>query len=109
MVTFAENPDVKLNRTEGDLISLHKVQLSVLETCARYVKKGGALYYSTCSVFACENDDVVGEFLQNNPAFSVERTQNPLPHEDTAYGMQFLPDEAFGAGFYFCKLRRAAE
>ena len=109
MGTVAENPDVKLNRTEGDLISLHKVQLSVLETCARYVKKGGALYYSTCSVFACENDDVVGEFLQNNPAFSVERTQNPLPHEDTAYGMQFLPDEAFGAGFYFCKLRRAAE
>ncbi len=109
MGTVTENPDVKLNRTEVDLASLHKVQRSILETCARYVKKGGALYYSTCSVFACENDGVVGEFLQKNPAFAVERTANPLPHEDTAYGIQFLPDDAFGAGFYFCKLRRAAD
>ncbi len=106
MGTVCENPDVKLRRKEEDLVSLQKMQRAILETCSRYVKKGGALYYSTCSVFACENDGIVRAFLSEHPEYVPERTQNPLPHEETAYGLQFLPDAAFGAGFYFCKLRR---
>jgi 16S rRNA C967 or C1407 C5-methylase (RsmB/RsmF family) len=44
--------------------------------------------------------------LQNNPQFSVEQTDSPLPHEKKKYELQFLPDRAFGAGFYVCKLRK---
>ncbi|MBP5242307.1 MAG: hypothetical protein J6Z36_01280 [Clostridia bacterium] len=106
MGTVSENPDVKLNRTAEDIPALNKIQKNILSACSRYVKKGGSLYYSTCSIFKQENDDVVREFLKNNPDFTVERTENPLPHEKTEYGLQFLPDKAFGAGFYFCKLRK---
>ena len=106
MGTVSENPDIKLNKTAEDIESLHPIQLNILKTCAKYVKKGGALYYSTCSVFRRENDDVVGEFLQQHPEFSVEFTDNPLAHERTKFGLQFLPDTAFGAGFYFCKLKK---
>ena len=102
--TISENPDIKLFRKEGDIASLNKVQLSILNTVCRYVKKGGALYYSTCSVLEAENDKIVERFLGAHPEFSVQTLQSPLSHTIKTYGLQFLPDTAYGAGFYVCKL-----
>lgn len=104
--TVSENPDVKLFRKKEDFAALKIAQLSILNTCSRYVKKGGALYYSTCSLFECENDGVVGEFLKENAEFSVAELCSPLEHDTKKFGLQFLPDRAYGAGFYVCKLLR---
>lgn len=104
--TVSENPDIKFFRKEEDFAELEKMQSDILSTVSRYVKKGGALYYSTCSLFERENDAVVEKFLTKNPAFEVEALESPLAHEKKKYGLQFLPDEAFGAGFYVCKMRR---
>ena len=104
--TVTENPDVKLFREEGDIIALQKTQANILKNCANYVKKGGALYYSTCSIFEAENDSQIAKFLQENKDFAVEEIACPLAHDKKKYGLQFLPDEAFGAGFYVSKLRR---
>ena len=104
--TVSENPDIKLNKSAEDIRALGKTQRAILSACSQYVKDKGCLYYSTCSVFAEENDNVVEWFLQNNPHFSVEQTDSPLEHEKKKYGLQFLPDRAFGAGFYVCKLRK---
>lgn len=106
MGTVCENPDIKLHKAEEDLTSLHAVQLAILSSCARYVRPGGCLYYSTCSLFECENDGVVSDFLSSACGFEAERADSPLAHVRTRHGLQFLPDDAFGAGFYFCKLRR---
>ena len=106
--TISENPDIKVFRKQEDFSALAKTQAAILQTCSRYVKKGGHLYYSTCSLFQCENDDIVGAFLRENPQFSLERIDSPLPHEKKTYGLQFLPDRAFGAGFYVCKMQRSA-
>ena len=103
--TVAENPDLPL--TEKDLAGLGRAQRAILQTCSRYVRRGGALYYSTCSIFEAENDAVVEEFLAAHPAFSAEQIASPLAHEQKRCGIQFLPDTAFGAGFYVAKLRRA--
>ena len=102
--TISENPDIKLFRKESDFAELEKMQRSILNAVARYVKKGGALYYSTCSLFEDENDGTVGAFLKEHPAFSVEELNSPLPHDKKKYGLQFLPDTAYGAGFYVCKM-----
>ncbi len=104
--TISENPDIKLFRKKEDFAALAKTQRSILDTVCRYVKKGGALYYSTCSLFQCENDETVGAFLKNHPDFVVEELQNPLAHDIKKYGLQFLPDTAYGAGFYVSKLTR---
>ncbi len=104
--TVSENPDIKLFRKKEDLAEIGKAQRGILNTVARYVKKGGCLYYSTCSLFACENDEVVRDFLKKNPQFVVEKIDSPLIHEKKEYGLQFLPDRAYGAGFYVCKLRK---
>ena len=67
-------------------MALGKAQLEILSTVARYVKKGGALYYSTCSLFACENDETVRKFLKANPNFTVEALDSPLCHEKKEFG-----------------------
>ena len=104
--TVSENPDIKLFRKKEDLMSLAKAQLSILSNVSRYVKQGGALYYSTCSLFACENDGIVEAFLKTNSEFTVETLDSPLAHDKKKYGLQFLPDTAYGAGFYVCKLQK---
>ena len=102
--TVSENPDIKLFRKAEDFVGLKKVQTDILSNVSRYVKKGGALYYSTCSLFECENDGIVGAFLKAHPEYRFEAISSPLAHEKKAYGLQFLPDTAFGAGFYVCKM-----
>lgn len=107
--TVSENPDVKLFRKREDFAALAKSQKAILQTCSRYVKQGGALYYSTCSIFACENDAIVKDFLKNNPQFSLQSIDSALAHEKKACGLQFLPDTAYGAGFYVCKMVKGAK
>ncbi len=107
--TISENPDIKILKTESVFASVAEDQRKILETCSRYVKDGGALYYSTCSLFECENDRVVGEFLAAHPEFCARKIDSPLPHEKKKYGLQFLPDTAFGAGFYVSAMHRAGE
>ncbi len=104
--TVSENPDIKLFRKESDFLSLKKAQTDILDTCSHYVKVGGAWYYSTCSLFARENDEIVDEFLKKHPEYQVEVLSNPLAHDKKKYGLQFLPDVAYGAGFYVAKLIR---
>lgn len=101
-----ENPDIKLFRQEGDIASLAALQQKILSNCARYVKAGGSLYYSTCSVLPEENDSAVHNFLEGNAGFAVEQIDCALAYRRTKYGLQFLPHISLGAGFYVAKLVR---
>ena len=99
-----ENPDIKLFRKEEDIESLNKVQLAILENCSKYVKNGGALYYSTCSILPEENDSIVYSFLQSHPEYKLEIPECLLEHRKTKFGLQFLPHISLGAGFFVTKL-----
>ena len=83
---------------------MKKSQTDILNTVARYVKGGGALYYSTCSLFESENDKIIDAFLKTHAEYTKAEIDSPLPHEKKKYGLQFLPDTAYGAGFYVCKI-----
>lgn len=103
---IGENPDIKFFRKEEDLSALSATQIRILTACSAYVKKGGALYYSTCSVFSEENDKTVRAFLRNNGEFVCEKAESPLAHVRKEFGIQFLPHLSMGAGFYVAKMRR---
>ena len=105
---IGDDPDIKLFRKEADLAALQKTQAAILRACAPYVRAGGSLYYSTCSVFKEENDGIVSAFLAEQPAFAAVGAESPLAHKKTEYGLQFLPHLSMGAGFYFCAMRRRA-
>lgn len=100
------NPDIKYFRAENDITTLSITQLEILKNCAAYVKKGGYLYYSTCSIFKAENDLVVQQFLEKYPEFQVEEITSPLAYEKKKFGLQFLPHISHGVGFYICKLKK---
>lgn len=101
-----DNPDIKLNRKESSLSELNAIQGAILRTCSQYVKKGGYLYYSTCSVFPCENEDIVKRFLAENHSFLPERAESPLPHREKDRMLQFLPHISMGGGYFVAKMKR---
>lgn len=101
-----ENPDIKLFRKEGDVAELCKIQLEILSNCSRYVKSGGTLYYSTCSVLPEENDSTVYGFLQLHPEYVLVKPVSQLPHRETPFGLQFLPHISLGAGFYLAAFKK---
>jgi len=92
---LSSKPDIKLFRKESDLTELATLQSKILETSARYVKPGGSLIYSTCTVFKKENEGVIENFA--NPDFVTESTQQFLPHRDNL------------DGFFIAKLKRLSE
>ncbi|MDE7453885.1 MAG: hypothetical protein K2N22_05700 [Clostridia bacterium] len=101
-----ENPDIKLFRKEEDIASLNETQLAVLKNCSRYVKSGGRLYYSTCSILPEENDSIVYKFLQDCKGFTLEIPESPLAHRRTKFGLQFLPHISLGVGFFITSFKR---
>ena len=108
-----ENPDIKLHRREEDIPSLMATQAALLNNAARYVKPGGALYYSTCSILPQENDTAAYNFLSAHENFELNAPSSPLNHKKTRFGLQFLPHLSMGAGFYLTAFKkrdtRAAE
>ncbi|MBQ7642719.1 MAG: hypothetical protein IJS67_02340, partial [Clostridia bacterium] len=98
-----DNPDIKLRRTEKNIEELSEIQYKILSCAANYVKKGGTLLYSTCSIFKEENSKVCLKFLSSCGNFKEVKCESPLPHLPSETGITFLPDISFGAGFYCCK------
>lgn len=95
--------DVIFNRTYEDIVNLSELQLKILNNVKNYVKSGGLLSYSTCTIFNMENGQNVDKFLAQNPDFKLEKI--PLPYENDGK-LQFLPDGNGMEGFYICHLRR---
>ncbi len=101
-----DNPDIKLNRTIDSILELNDTQYSIINTVKNYVKKGGYLYYSTCSILKKENDKIVEKFLQENDNFSICEIDSKLQHVKTPFGLQFLPHISGGLGFFVTALKR---
>jgi 16S rRNA (cytosine967-C5)-methyltransferase len=70
--TLRRNPDLKWRKREEDIGRLAALQSSILSNVAPYVKEGGILVYSTCTVFHEENEDVVEGFLRGHTEFRSE-------------------------------------
>ncbi len=68
---FRRNPDAKWKLTMERITELIVLQQKILSEYASMVKKGGALVYSTCSVFPDENERQIQKFLSNNEQFKL--------------------------------------
>jgi 16S rRNA (cytosine967-C5)-methyltransferase len=71
-------PDVKFNRKAEQIEEIFNIQRGILDNAALYVKKGGYLLYSTCTLNLKENEENVKYFLENHN-FELENLEKYLP------------------------------
>ena len=102
-----KKPDIRY-KDPALLKGLPRVQRGILDNCARYVRPGGVLLYSTCTVLPRENGDVVDGFLADHPEFLPEPFD--LPHWGKQPGQLTLwPHIHDTDGFFMAKLRRKGQ
>ncbi len=78
-------PDIKYKEII-DFSSLEEIQLKILRNASSYVKKGGKILYSTCTLRKSENEEIIKAFLTENTDFIVEYEHTFLPHIDKTDG-----------------------
>ena len=100
-----KKPEIRYKPLE-DSASMPAIQAAILENLSQYVKPGGVIVYSTCTVLKRENEDVVKAFLRAHAEFSAEGFT--LPNGETAADgyITFWPDIHGTDGFFVSKLRR---
>ncbi len=97
-------PEIKYKPPE-EFAGLPEIQYQILETSARYVKSGGTLVYSTCTLSRAENDDVADRFAASHPEFMP--IVQPVPISAPGdYKRTYCPDENGGDGFFTASFRR---
>ena len=78
-------PDIKY-KAFAEIDGLLPIQKAILSNAKKYVKAGGKLLYSTCTLRKAENEDIVNEFLAQNSDFKLEYSHTFMPHIDGTDG-----------------------
>ncbi len=101
-----KKPDIRY-KDPKTMEDLPRLQLQILANQARYVRPGGTLLYSTCTLLKRENEAVVEAFLQQRKDFYAEPLALPAVFPENSDGMLTLvPGEYDTDGFFICRLRR---
>jgi len=102
-------PDLRWKKDPKNLKELVDMQKRILELASGYVKPGGKLIYSTCTINRAENLDVVKDFLSNNPQFHMESIMGLVPEKlenDSAHMgyLELYPNVHGTDGFFIAKM-----
>ena len=100
-----KKPDTRYKKL-NDLFALPVIQASILENAARYVRPGGTLVYSTCTILPAENEDVTSAFLGEHPDFSMAPFLLPDPVGESGGQLTLWPQRHGTDGFYICRMMR---
>ncbi len=106
---MAEKPDIKLRVSEASVQELTELQAKLLDTVCEYVRPGGILVYSTCSILPEEDEEQVTAFLQRHPEFKAQELPVTIPEKYRKYrknGLQLLTYRDGVEGFYLCRMKR---
>jgi len=79
-------PDLKWKKSPGDVREIAALQGELLRTVAPYLKAGGTLVYSTCTVLPQENEEIVQAFLAAHPDYQLASMRQIFPHEHQSDG-----------------------
>ena len=99
------HPDIKLLRTEADIVRLSALQVQILEHLWHCLKPGGVLLYATCSILPQENSDVVARFCEKTTdceAIAIAQNCGIV----TGQGRQLFPQPAAHDGFFYARLEK---
>jgi 16S rRNA (cytosine967-C5)-methyltransferase len=98
-------PDIKYNKSIEDLNSLTEIQYKILETSSEYVKSGGTLIYSTCTINADENIKMVERFLSHHVHFKLMKISD-MPGVESNGTITLFPNVDQTDGFFIAKMTK---
>lgn len=108
-------PDIKWQRKKEDIDRIKKIQYQILNNCSKYLKNGGEIVYSTCSIIREENIGVIEKFLQENSRFELQKIILPENEKNGKYYFEkFLIEGKYlqvyqnekTDGFFICKMKK---
>ena len=88
-------PEIRLHVSEDELLQLSGIQGRILQNAASYVRPGGILQYSTCTLTGLENEGQIRIFLDRHPEFTLTEEKTLIPGVNTP-----------GDGFYYARMLR---
>ena len=103
---MAKKPEIRYKKL-SEFARLPEIQRDILEKSSAYVKPGGVLVYSTCTVLPEENEKNVLAFLSAHPEFEAVDFV-ALGRESRGGMMSLSPDEDGTDGFFIAKMKRRA-
>ncbi len=105
-----DKPDIKYGVTPEAVAEMTEIQRNLLNTCCQYVKRNGALIYSTCSILPDENERMCEWFLKEHPDYTLEPVPawvcDLFPRARKEQGLQLLPGVDGDEGFFIARFRR---
>ncbi|MCL2044900.1 MAG: 16S rRNA (cytosine(967)-C(5))-methyltransferase RsmB [Oscillospiraceae bacterium] len=100
-----KKPDIRY-KDPITFTALTNLQKSILSNVSKYVKVGGILLYSTCTVLEEENEEIVNAFLDEHPEFSPVSFELPEIGNVSSGMITLWPHKHGTDGFFICKMRR---
>ncbi len=100
-----KKPEIR-RKAQADCTAMPSIQSAILNKLSQYLRPGGVMIYSTCTVLREENEDVVNAFLSAHPEFTAESFTLPNGERAENGYFTFWPDLHGTDGFFVCKLRR---
>jgi len=101
-------PDIKWQREKDDLAKIKKEQLNILENCSKYLKKGGYMVYSTCSILKEENEEIIKDFMKKNDNYKIissNLTAKLNQNTENDGMLRLYPNKKYD-GFFICLLQK---
>lgn len=100
-----KKPDIRY-KNPRELSQLPTIQRAILENAATYVRPGGTLIYSTCTILPEENENITDEFLAKHSEFTLEPFTLPLPIGACSGHLTLWPQRFNTDGFYICRMKK---
>ena len=100
---ISRKPDIKYLRKEEDIESLADISYNILLNASKYVKKGGTIVFSTCTIDKVENENVIDKFLAENKEFYLDPI---IEYDNVNKGYITLYPSKDNDGFFICRIKR---
>ena len=101
-----KKPEIKWSKDINNMKSIIDIQRKIMDNASKYVKKGGVLVYSTCTLNKEENEGNIDWFIETHPEFRIEPVfygkLNNINYSDKGY-VTILPNE-YMDGFFIAKI-----